>query len=73
MLYREMLKHGIPVACIIDQNADKISEDVFACTLDTLHEKLDIVVVTIATDIHEIRARCQMFNENCYVFGLGDI
>lgn len=73
LLYEEMLKHGISVACIIDQNAGKISEDVLACTLETLQEKLDIVVVTIATDINIIRTRCQILNENCYVFGLGDI
>lgn len=73
LLYEEMLKHGISVACIIDQNAGKIPEDVLACTLETLQEKLDIVVVTIATDINIIRTRCQILNENCYVFDLGDI
>lgn len=73
MLYREMQKHGISVACIIDQNADKISVDVFACTLDALQESLDVVVITVATDTGVIRAHCQRFNENCYVFSLGDI
>lgn len=73
MLYREMQKHGVPVACIIDQNADKISEDVLACTLEDLHEKLDAVVVTVAVDTGAIRARCQKLNESCYVFNLGDI
>lgn len=73
MLYGEMQKHGVPIVCIIDQNANKLSENVGVCTLENLHDKLDIVVVTVATDINPIRTRCQMLNEKCYVFNLGDI
>lgn len=73
MLYREMKKHGIPIACIIDQNADKISEDIMTFSLDNLQKSLDVVVVTVAADISTIRACCQRFNESCYVFSLGDI
>lgn len=73
MLYREMQRQGISIVRIIDQNADKLSVNVPTCTLDTLHEKLDIVVVTVVADICVIRTRCQEFNENCHVFNLGDI
>ena len=73
LLYKEMQKREIPVACIIDQNADKLAGDIGVCTLDDLHESLDIVIVTVAADTGVIRERCQSFNENCYVFSLGDI
>ena len=73
MLYREMKKQKIPVACIIDQNAGKISENVPACTLDDLQESLDIVIVTVVADIEAVRICCHRFNEDCYVFSLGDV
>jgi glycosyltransferase involved in cell wall biosynthesis len=73
LLYKEMQKREIPVACIIDQNADKLAGDIGVCTLDDLHESLDIVIVTVAVDMGVIRERCQSFNEDCYVFSLGDI
>ena len=73
MLYKEMKKREIPVACIIDQNADKLAGNILACTLDDLYESLDIIIVTVAADMGVIRERCRSFNENCYVFSLGDI
>lgn len=73
MLYQSMKRQGISRICIIDQNADKISGDVYACTLEALQESLDVVVVTVAADLKAVRTKCHMINENCYVFSLGDI
>ena len=73
MLYGEMLKQGVPVTCVIDQNADKMSGDVLFLTLNDLRESLDLVIVTVAVNIEPIRLHCREFNENCYVFNLGDI
>lgn len=73
LLYKEMQNYGIPVACIIDQKADKLPEDVFSCKLDDLQESLDAVIVTVAADMGVIREHCRRFHADCYVFNFGDI
>ena len=72
MLYKAMKKNGISVTCVIDQNARRIFGNAFAITLDDLREPLDIVVVTVLADVAYIRASCQKYNADCYVFSLGN-
>lgn len=74
MLYSEIVKKGLHVACIIDQKADEIHENVIAYTLENLKEKLDIVIVTAAAaDINQIRKCCCSLNSRCYVISLKDV
>lgn len=74
MLYSTMQKQRFQKICVIDQNADKIHDEVTAYTLDTLKERLDIVIVTIAeADMETIKKRCCGLNEKCYVISLKDI
>ena len=74
MLYSEIVKKGLHVACIIDQKADEIHENVIVYTLENLKEKLDIVIVTAAAaDINQIRKCCCGLNSRCYVISLKDV
>lgn len=74
MLYEAMQKQGLQNIVVIDQNADKIHDEVMAYTLDVLQEKLDVVIVTIAeADMETIKKRCCDLNEKCYVLNLKDI
>lgn len=74
MLYSSMQKQGLQKIFVIDQNADKIHDEVTAYTLDTLKESLDVVIVTIAeADMETIRKHCCGLNEKCYVISLKDI
>ena len=74
LLYSELRKKEVPVACIIDQNAANIHESISAYTLDEVKEKLDIVIVTtVLVDLDLIKEHCWKLNDNCYVISLKDI
>lgn len=74
MLFTEMERNGLKIACIIDRNAKNIHTKVMACTLEDLREALDIVIVTIAeADMKMVRKICCGLNANCYVLNLKDI
>lgn len=74
MLFTEMEKNGLRIACIIDQNAKNIHAKVRTCTLEDLREALDMVIVTIAeADMKMVRRICCGLNVNCYVLSLKDI
>ena len=74
MLYGELIKMGLLITCIIDQNADNIHEKIAAYSLENLKEKLDIVIVTtVAADINIIKQYCCKLNNNCYVISLKDV
>lgn len=74
MLFTEMERNGLRIACIIDRNAKNIHAKVRVCTLEDLREALDMVIVTIAeADMKMVRRICCGLNANCYVLNLKDI